>query len=87
VRVAQFAVFIARLAVRGAAPASGSWGIDARWIYGLAVLAVGALLATFWREYGELALQRLPDSRELCCSPRPSAWRHSGCGSSSTTRG
>lgn len=64
-RVAPFAVFVALLALRGTAPADGSWGIDPRWVYGLAVLAVGALLAMFWREYGELALQTLPDSREL----------------------
>jgi CAAX prenyl protease-like protein len=63
-RIAPFALFIALLALRGAAPADGLWGIDPRWIYGVAALAVGTLLATFWREYGELALQTLPDSRE-----------------------
>jgi CAAX prenyl protease-like protein len=64
-RIAPFALFIALLALRSAAPTDGSWGVEPRWIYGLAVLAVGALLATFWREYGELARQTLPDSREL----------------------
>jgi uncharacterized protein len=64
VRVVPFAVFMALLALRGAAPADGSWGLDARWLYGVTVLAVGALLALWWREYGELALQTLPDARE-----------------------
>ena len=65
VRIAPFALFIALLALRGAAPSDGSWGIDPRWIYGLGVVSVGALLAIFWREYGELARQTLPDAREV----------------------
>jgi CAAX prenyl protease-like protein len=64
VRIAPFALFMALLALRSAAPADGSWGIDPRWLYGVTVLAVGALLALFWREYGELARQTLPDTRE-----------------------
>jgi CAAX prenyl protease-like protein len=64
VRIAPFALFMALLVLRGAAPADGSWGIDPRWLYGVTVLAVGALLALFWREYGELARQTLPDARE-----------------------
>ena len=64
VRIAPFALFMALLALRAAAPPDGSWGIDPRWIYGITVLAVGALLAWFWREYGELARQTLPDARE-----------------------
>ena len=63
-RIAPFALFMALLALRGAAPADGSWGFDARWLYGATVLAVGALLAWFWRDYGELARQNLPDARE-----------------------
>jgi uncharacterized protein len=63
-RIAPFALFMVLLALRGAAPADGSWGLDPRWIYGATVLAVGALLAWWWREYGELARQTLPDSRE-----------------------
>jgi len=63
-RILPFALFMALLALRGAAPADGSWGIDPRWIYGLTVLAVGALLIFFRREYGELARQTLPDARE-----------------------
>ena len=65
VRIAPFALFMALLALRSAAPADGSWGIDPRWLYGVTVLAVGALLLWCWREYGELASrQTLPDARE-----------------------
>jgi CAAX prenyl protease-like protein len=64
-RIAPFAAFIALLALRSAVPADGSWGFDPRWIYGVAVLAVGGLLALFWRDFGELARQTLPDAREL----------------------
>jgi uncharacterized protein len=64
-RIAPFAAFMALLALRGAAPADGSWGVDPRWIYGVAVLAVGGLLAWFWRDYGELARQTRPDAREV----------------------
>lgn len=64
-RIAPFAAFMALLALRGAAPADGSWGADPRWIYGVAVLAVGGLLALFWRDYGELARQTRPDAREV----------------------
>ena len=60
VRVIPFAVFMGLLALRGALPADGSWGIDPRWIYGLTVVVVGALLAWWWREYGELSAQVLP---------------------------
>ena len=64
VRCAPFALFIALLALRGAAPADGSWGIDARWIYGWTVLLVGGLL-WWWRvDYGELFAQNRPDARE-----------------------
>jgi CAAX prenyl protease-like protein len=64
VRIAPFALFMGLLAVRGIAPEDGSWGFDARWLYGVTVLAVGAVLANWWREYGELAIQTLPDARE-----------------------
>ena len=63
-RILPFALFMVLLALRGAAPADGSWGIDPRWIYGLTVFAVGALLVVFRHEYGELARQTLPDARE-----------------------
>lgn len=65
VRIAPFALFMVLLAVRGAVPADGSWGIDPRWIYGLTVLLVGGLLWALRREYGELALQTWPETREL----------------------
>jgi len=64
IRIAPFALFMALLVVRGAAPADGAWGFDTRWLYGIQVLAVAALLAWFWREYGELSRQTLPEARE-----------------------
>jgi len=64
-RIVPFAAFMLLLAVRGAVPADGSWGIDARWVYGATVLIVGALLAFYWREYGELVPQVRPSTREL----------------------
>ena len=59
-RTVPFAAFMILLAARGAVPVDGSWGIDPRWIYGVTVLVVGALLAYFWREYGELVRQQWP---------------------------
>ena len=63
-RVVPFAAFMVLLAVRGAVPDDGSWGIDPRWLYGVTVLVVGGLLAWFWREYGELVSQTLPSLME-----------------------
>ncbi len=63
-RVIPFAVFMALLALRGAWPADAASGIDARWVYGLSVAVVGALLALWWRDYGELAAQVWPTARE-----------------------
>ncbi|MDH4289714.1 MAG: CAAX prenyl protease-related protein [Aquincola sp.] len=63
-RIAPFAAFIALLALRGAAPADGSWGFDPRWLYGVTVPLVALLVAYFWREYGELARQVAPEMRE-----------------------
>jgi CAAX prenyl protease-like protein len=64
VRILPFAAFMALLALRGAAPADGAWGFDPRWLYGMTVLGVGALLIWWWREYGELSWQTLPTWRE-----------------------
>jgi uncharacterized protein len=64
VRIAPFALFMLMLALRGIAPADGSWGFDPRWLYGASVLAVGALLIVWRREYGELFAQTLPSWRE-----------------------
>ncbi len=64
-RVIPFAVFMALLALRGALPADGAAGIDARWVYGITVGVVGALLALWWRDYGELAAQVWPTAREV----------------------
>jgi hypothetical protein len=63
-RLLPFVVFMAVLALRGVAPADGSWGFDVRWLYGLQAGAAAALLALWWREYGELSRQLWPDARE-----------------------
>ncbi len=65
VRAAPFVAFMAFLGLRSLAPAGGTWaGLDPRWLYALQVAVVGALLAWWWREYGELARQTLPTARE-----------------------
>ncbi len=64
VRIVPFALFMALLALRGALPADGSWGLDPRWIYGWTVLLVGGVLLWCWRDYGEFAAQLRPDLRE-----------------------
>lgn len=64
VRCAPFALFMGALALRGFAPEDGSWGFDTRWIYGAGALGVAGLMALWWRDYGELARQNLPDARE-----------------------
>jgi uncharacterized protein len=63
-RIAPFALFMALLILRSQAPADGTWGFDPQWLYGASVVLAGAALAFFWREYGELARQTLPDARE-----------------------
>ncbi|MBC7940956.1 MAG: CAAX prenyl protease-related protein [Chitinophagaceae bacterium] len=69
VRVAPFVVFMLFLAVRGAVPDGPNalldeWRLDPRWLYGLQVLVVGAMITVWRREYGELARQTLPTLRE-----------------------
>lgn len=59
-RCIPFAAFMVLLALRGAVPEDGSWGIDPRWIYVLTVFVVGALLFAFRRDYGELFAQTRP---------------------------
>lgn len=63
-RVVPFGVFMLLLALRGAVPPDGSWGLDPRWIYGVTVIAVGGLLAWYWRDYGELVRQTRPTPGE-----------------------
>lgn len=65
VRVAPFVVFMVLLALRGLAPEDGNWGFDTRWLYAAKVAVVGALLAWWWREYGELSRQTWPTAGEL----------------------
>jgi uncharacterized protein len=67
VRVAPFVAFMAVLALRGAVPEPGQGagaGFDTRWLYALQVLLPAAMLAFWWRHYGELARQTLPTLRE-----------------------
>jgi uncharacterized protein len=61
-RCIPFFVFMAFLALRGYLPAD--FGLDARWIYGGQTVVVAGLLAYYWRGYGELASQNLPETRE-----------------------
>ena len=63
-RIAPFALFMALLALRGAWPAEGPAGVDARWLYALQTVLVGGLLLVLWRHYGELFSQTLPSARE-----------------------
>ena len=61
-RCLPFVVFMALLALRGYLPVD--LGLDNRWIYGGQTLIVAGMLAWYWREYGELVRQNLPDARE-----------------------
>jgi uncharacterized protein len=63
-RAAPFALFMVLLALRGYLP-DGLIGFDRQWLYAVSVVAVGGLLMYFWRDYGELSRQVLPDLREL----------------------
>lgn len=62
-RIAPFVLFMVLLFARGNVPPA-MLPFDLRWIYGMAVLAVGGLMLWFWREYGELDRQNLPSLRE-----------------------
>ena len=68
VRVLPFVAFMALLALRGLAPADSRWGFDTRWLYALNLGVVGGLLAVWWREYGELARQNLPNAAQCAGS-------------------
>ena len=62
--ILPFALFIGLLALRGAAPADGSWGFDTRWLYAVQTVVVAAALVGLWRHYGELFRQNLPSTTE-----------------------
>jgi uncharacterized protein len=77
IRVAPFVVFMVVLALRGLASEQGAGagagpgpgagaglGFDARWLYAAQVLLPAAVLACWWRHYGELARQTWPTLRE-----------------------
>ena len=64
-RIVPFAAFMVLLALRGFMPGDGAWGFDPRWLYAVTVLAVAALLARYWREYGELVRQTRPSGTEF----------------------
>jgi CAAX prenyl protease-like protein len=64
VRIQPFAQFKVLLALRGVTPEDGRWGVDPRWIYGLSLALVGALLLWWRREYGELSRPTAPTARE-----------------------
>ncbi len=65
VRAMPFLAFMLLLAMRGALPPQGVWGVDPRWVYGLTVLVVGGMLLAWRKEYGELARQTLPNAAQL----------------------
>jgi uncharacterized protein len=62
-RIAPFVLFMVLLFARGNVPPA-MLPFDVRWIYGIAVLAVGGLMLWFWRQYGELDRQNLPSLQE-----------------------
>ena len=64
-RSVPFAIFMALLGLRGLLGDIGGLNFDARWIYGLSVVAVGGALLWWRSDYGELARQNWPDAREL----------------------
>jgi uncharacterized protein len=63
VRIAPFALFMLLLAVRGAVPETVA-GWDTRWLYGVQVLLVGAILMLAWRHYDELHPDSAPTTTE-----------------------
>jgi uncharacterized protein len=63
-RIIPFAVFMVALAMRGAVPLDGSWGMDSRWLYAAQAGLVAGLLLMWWAGYGELQRQNLPSLSE-----------------------
>ncbi|HWH82295.1 MAG TPA: CAAX prenyl protease-related protein [Burkholderiaceae bacterium] len=62
-RILPFAAFMLLLVVRAELPDDATF--DPRWTYAIAVLVVGAALAWFWRDYGELVPQTWPTPGEF----------------------
>src|SRR5438105_3084243 len=63
VRAAPFAAYIAFLALNSFfTTVDGHW--DLRWLYGIKVAVVAALLGIFWRSYDELHLPILMRARD-----------------------
>ncbi len=63
-RTVPFALFMALLALRGWVGQQADPWFDPRWLYGVAVLSVVALLLWWRREYGELSGQLVPTFTE-----------------------
>jgi CAAX prenyl protease-like protein len=68
IRSAPFLAFMLLLALRGWMPADNAWGVDPRWVYGLTVLVVGALLLHWWPGYAELSPPQRPGGRQVALS-------------------
>lgn len=66
--IAPFVLFMALLALRGAAEPYTFAGLDARWLYAVQTVLVGGLLVALWRHYGELVRQTLPSAGQWLLS-------------------
>ncbi len=55
---------MALLALRGVLPDHAGGAVDTRWMYAVQAAAAGALLAWWWRDYGELSAQTRPTGAE-----------------------
>jgi CAAX prenyl protease-like protein len=67
-RIAPFVAFMLLLAARAWTPEDNTLGLDPRWIYGVTVVVVGALLGWWWRDYRELARPAWPGGAEVAGS-------------------
>ena len=85
-RCLPFVLFMVLLAVRGQLSESPLAGLDARWVYGVSVLAVSGAMVWFWRRYEELIRAHWLDLRETLLSVAV-GWWCSVCGSTWITPG